>query len=261
MSGPVGRGPADKPQLNRRDLLRGRLWKLIRPSTYRSLVMRYPKHADDVTAVAAGEPSEPDRPAEPSPVARPRKTIGGISIEPVAVTPLSTNGRPRSLPVFRPPGAVEESQFLAGCTRCGDCITACPHDAIQKAPERLGQISTSGVTGTPVIDADAQACLMCEDFPCISACPTGVLTSNIPILMGTARITEHLCLPHHGTACTVCSERCPVDNAITVVDGKPTVNEDSCTGCGVCRQVCPAPENAVLLMPTFSRPPNTNPSR
>ncbi len=38
-----------------------------------------------------------------------------------------------------------------------------------------------------------------------------------------------------------------------------TVNEETCTGCGVCRYVCPAPENAILLMPAFSRPglPNT----
>ncbi len=259
MSQPANRGPADKPQLNRRDLLRGRLWKLLRPATYKSLVMRYPKHRDDIPAGDPNEREKSDPPAAPSQVARPRKTIGGISIEPVAATPLATSGRPPSLPVFRPPGAVEESQFLAGCTRCGDCIAACPHDAMQKAPEGLGQISSHAVAGTPVIDADVQACRMCEDFPCISACPTGVLTSNIPILMGTARITEHLCLPYHGTACTVCSERCPVGHAIAVVDGKPTVHEDNCSGCGVCRQVCPAPENAVLLMPTFSRPPVSHP--
>ncbi len=37
-------------------------------------------------------------------------------------------------------------------------------------------------------------------------------------------------------------------------EGKPTVNEATCTGCGVCRSVCPAPENAILLMPIFLRP-------
>ncbi|WP_236625063.1 4Fe-4S binding protein [Rhodopirellula sp. SWK7] len=41
---------------------------------------------------------------------------------------------------------------------------------------------------------------------------------------------------------------------MTVTDGKPTVVEDACTGCGVCRYVCPAPENAILLMPALARP-------
>jgi MinD superfamily P-loop ATPase len=95
---------------------------------------------------------------------------------------------------------------------------------------------------------------MCEDFPCIAACDEGVLTTLIPAAMGTARVTEQSCIAHHGTTCTVCSERCPVSGAITLADGKPTIHESICTGCGVCRYVCVAPENAILLMPAFLRP-------
>ena len=157
--------------------------------------------------------------------------------------------RRRTIPVFRPPGAIDEPSFLAGCTRCDECRKACPQDAIVLAPQRLREAA-----GTPTIEADHQACIMCEDFPCIAACEPGVLTSLIPPTMGTAKVTEHLCLPHHGTTCTVCSERCPVEDAINVTDGKPTVDESTCTGCGMCRYVCPAPENAILLMPAFVRP-------
>jgi ferredoxin-type protein NapG len=157
--------------------------------------------------------------------------------------------RRRSIPVLRPPGAIDEIRFLEGCTRCDECRKACPHDAIIHAPARMREAA-----GTPMIDADHQACLMCEDFPCITACEPGVLSSLVPPMMGTAKVTEHLCLAHHGTTCTVCSERCPVEGAIAVNNGKPTVNEASCTGCGVCRYVCPAPENAILLMPSFLRP-------
>ncbi|MCM2372192.1 4Fe-4S dicluster domain-containing protein [Aporhodopirellula aestuarii] len=220
-----------KSGLSRRDLFHGRLWKSARPTQFEPLVTRYPKPVVDET-----------------PVSKPR-SISGINIDPVPPTNLGVTLRSKPVPVFRPPGAIDEAQFLVGCTRCGDCITVCPYDAIRTATERYGSVA-----GTPVIEADTQACMMCEDFPCITACKPGVLVDSIPKVMGTARVTEHLCLAHHHTTCTVCSERCPVEGAITVRDGKPTVIEDICTGCGVCRYVCPAPENAILLMPAFSRP-------
>lgn len=215
---------------SRRALLQGRFWKLIPQRRFPTLVTRLPHSTE------APFQSQP-------------RTISGISVEPVQPTNLSSRPITRSIPVHRPPGAVDELQFLAGCTRCGDCISACPYDAIVKAPDRLGHLA-----GFPIVEADTSACMMCEDFPCISSCGPGVLTASIDPIMGTARVTEHLCLAHHHTTCTVCSERCPVKGAIMVEDGKPTVDENRCTGCGVCRFVCPAPENAILLMPTFSRP-------
>jgi len=39
---------------------------------------------------------------------------------------------------FRPPGAAPEVEFLASCTRCGDCIDVCPVHAIVKAPATAG---------------------------------------------------------------------------------------------------------------------------
>ena len=225
------RSSSTKARLNRRDLIRGRLWKLIPTDRFAPLVTRLPN------------------PHKQEPTAQPPRSIGGINIDPVPPTDLGIRPASRTFPVHRPRRAIDEFQFLAGCTRCGDCITACPYDAIIKAPERLGNVK-----GTPVIEADTSACMMCEDFPCIASCEPGVLVSTIPPIMGTARVTEHLCLAHHHTTCTVCSERCPVEGAIDVTDGKPTVIEDTCTGCGVCRYVCPAPENAILLMPAFSRP-------
>ncbi len=147
--------------------------------------------------------------------------------------------------VHRPPGAIDEAAFLSGCTRCGECIKACPPDAIVLAPEPYGQAA-----GTPMINPMTAPCVMCEDPPCIHACEPAVLTFDAPLTMGTASIRTPNCLAHGGTFCTVCSEQCPVEGAIEVVDGKPVINEATCTGCGVCQHVCPAPYNAVLILPS-----------
>lgn len=157
--------------------------------------------------------------------------------------------RRNAIPVMRPPRAVDEPTFLGGCTRCAACIEACPHDAIIEAPQRL-----RSAAGTPMIDPDRQPCMMCDDFPCVDACEPDVLSSMLPVSMGTARITGQTCLAYNGTTCTVCAEHCPVDGAIEIAEGRPRVVEQQCTGCGVCRHVCPAPENAILLMPAFHRP-------
>jgi ferredoxin-type protein NapG len=163
----------------------------------------------------------------------------------------------KSFPILRPPGAIQEDAFLAGCTRCDACIRACPHDAIIHAPPRFRRAA-----GTPMIDPMHAPCRMCPDTPCISACRpredgtggSGVLRSDVPLTMGEARIDLTTCLAYNGSFCTVCAEQCPVEGAIELRGGRPRIVHDRCTGCGVCQNVCPAPANAILLMPLPERP-------
>lgn len=63
-----------------------------------------------------------------------------------------------------------------------------------------------------------------------------------------ALILDRFCLAYQGSFCSVCYERCPVEGAIAVEQGKPRVNPDFCTGCKICHDVCPAPKNAVFLV-------------
>ena len=263
-SGQPDPGQPERGGISRRDFVQGRFWRSFRLNRSTS--------DSDLGDSNLSDSSQADRPEE-APVKPPRrvplvmrypKTLREVGASDLDASPQAeaipaTEARRRTIPVFRPPGAIDEPSFLDGCTRCDECRKACPHDAIVHAPIHTnGRLR--GIAGTPIIQADHQACLMCEDFPCIAACEPAVLTSRVPPRMGTAVVTQHLCLAHHGTTCTVCSERCPVENAIEVTEGKPTVNESVCTGCGVCRYVCPAPENAILLMPTFLRPsPTGNP--
>ena len=161
-----------------------------------------------------------------------------------------------NIPLLRPPGAVDEATFLSKCTQCGDCITACPPKAIVKAP-----LMFRAAAGTPMLDPATAGCQMCSDTPCITACPEGVLSIEVPLRMGTARIDTQVCLAYRGTLCSLCHDRCPVPQAIRVDNGRPTVVEDLCTGCGTCQHVCPAPHNAVVILPMLARPQRSQPTQ
>lgn len=154
----------------------------------------------------------------------------------------------RALPIHRPPGAVAEAEFLAGCTKCSDCAGACPHEAIRPGGARLG-----AAQGTPVIDAASAPCYSCEDRRCATACLPGVLSPRGSGRMGEARIVDHSCLAVRGVGCSTCVEQCPVPGAIRLERGRPRIDPEHCTGCGVCLFVCPAPQKAILLLPARAR--------
>ncbi len=90
--------------------------------------------------------------------------------------------------------------------------------------------------GRPMEFAEASA----EEIP-----TTPIVSEEAPPL---ALILDRFCLAWQGSFCSVCSERCPVDGAIAVEQGKPRINPDFCTGCRICHEVCPAPKNAVFLV-------------
>ncbi|MEE9165139.1 MAG: 4Fe-4S dicluster domain-containing protein [Nitrospinota bacterium] len=135
---------------------------------------------------------------------------------------------------LRPPGAVEEESFLKLCTRCDDCINACPHHSIKRASER-------DVEGTPVIFPREMPCYLCEDLSCIKACKTDALipVERERVKMGVAKIKKKRCLAWADQPCQYCVTKCPFsEEAIYLDDFKPVIREEKCTGCGICEQVC-----------------------
>jgi len=198
-----------------------------------------------MTSLSKNSPGIPGTPGTSKTPEKPR-TDGASSDQPAGS---ALRQRHAAFPIIRPPHAVDEASFLEGCTRCEACIKACPHDAIAHAPARF-----RAAADTPMIDPHTAPCRACPDTPCVSACEPDVLRLDAPFAMAQASIDTQSCMAHQGSFCTVCSEHCPVPNAITTDAGKPTINPSACTGCGVCHYVCPAPQNAVLVIPIRARP-------
>ncbi|HYO70348.1 MAG TPA: 4Fe-4S binding protein [Archangium sp.] len=73
----------------------------------------------------------------------------------------------------------------------------------------------------------------------------------------TVRVRPQHCLAWQGSFCGTCSERCPVEGAIAVESGRPRVVEERCNGCGLCVQLCPAPINALELIPLRQKAPGS----
>ncbi len=64
-----------------------------------------------------------------------------------------------------------------------------------------------------------------------------------------AVIAGRHCLAYQGTSCTTCVEHCPIDGALLLEKGLPRVVPAVCTGCRLCLDACPAPEQAILIVP------------
>lgn len=169
----------------------------------------------------------------------------------------------RALPpaALRPPGALAERDFLGACIRCGLCVRDCPPQILS-----LAKPEEDVAMGTPFFVARGGACEMCENIPCVKACPTGaldhVLTDIAKARMGLAVLVDHeTCLNFLGLRCDVCYRVCPLlDRAITLEPRhnertgrhtifEPVVHADACTGCGKCEASCVLETAAIKVLP------------
>ena len=149
---------------------------------------------------------------------------------------------------LRPPGALEEPQFLESCTGCGDCVEACPHESISVLEEN----HVSDVPyrqETPVIYPDEQPCYLCEDFPCIAACepealrPVGTFKE---VDMGIAVVSQRICTA--GQGCNACVAQCPTRAiAMDFASLAIRVDGDLCVGCGICEHTCKTVNDHVAI--------------
>jgi ferredoxin-type protein NapF len=159
--------------------------------------------------------------------------FGFLRARPPAAAP------PPRAPV-RPPGALPEDVFAAACTRCDDCLRACPHGALRKAGPDYG-----GAAGTPMLVPEEVPCLLCDGLPCVAACAAGALRPPAPgpVRVGIARVDARTCYLAREQPSDYCAVRCPTSPRavrLPVPGAAPRIDAAVCTGCGFCAEICPA---------------------
>jgi ferredoxin-type protein NapG len=210
------------------------------------------KTAFDLAGPRLGLPDTPETPPPPP-----------ASESPAAATP-TPEELDAVLPVIRvlrPPGALSEPLFSQTCSRCGDCVKACPAQCIVLDPEEAG--------GLPWIEARQSPCVVCTDLSCMKVCPTGALKlvgSPSQIDMGFAEVDHARCLrsprPNayplaRGEDCRLCVTSCPFGEAAIGVDVENRIAvRDGCVGCGVCERACPTEPASIWVVPRSDADPS-----
>jgi len=164
----------------------------------------------------------------------------------LAIATLPSLLRPAQANPLRPPGALEEDEFLARCSRCGRCIKACPSQCLTGMPFSSGP----ALFLTPVIIPREARCELTQD--CQKVCPTGAI-SHLPIekaLIGLATIDHSRCIGWaEGKLCLICQEQCPQQAINADSQDRPSVITDNCVGCGACENGCPVEGPAIVIQP------------
>ena len=167
---------------------------------------------------------------------------------------------------LRPPGALDEVDFLKTCIKCGMCVEACPFDTLQ-----LANPGSNKPMGTPYFEPREMPCYMCIDIPCVPVCPSGALdikkvsTDNQLDInkaqMGVAVLDIKNCIAFWGIQCDACYRACPLLDVAIKLDYeknertgkhaflKPVVDSDFCTGCGLCERACVTEKASIFVLP------------
>ena len=165
--------------------------------------------------------------------------------------------------LIRPPGALNEIDFLKKCIRCSACVKVCPQNFLQPS---LFEGRLEGLW-TPIGKGRFGYCEYNCNL-CGQVCPTGAieelpLDKKKTVSIGTAFIDKNRCLPHaFGIECVVCEEMCPVspkaiyfqEVSFMKADNKeikikqPVVIPDKCTGCAICENKCPVLDKPAIYV-------------
>ncbi|MDH4211298.1 MAG: 4Fe-4S binding protein [candidate division WOR-3 bacterium] len=184
-----------------------------------------------------------------------RQLIGALGAS-IIVAPLANSLLHRRLSgrLIRPPGSIPEPDFLDTCIHCGKCMKVCPTNGLQPC------ILEAGVNGlwTPRLAARIGGCEKNCNM-CGQICPTSAIRNLSPeektyAKMGTAVIDRARCIAwEQDRVCLICDEACPYAAISSLSETvrnttllRPFIDEQICTGCGLCEARCPIEGRAAI---------------
>jgi len=169
--------------------------------------------------------------------------MSGVGL--VAGLSLRRTIRPSETKTIHPPGATEPALYNVLCSRCGNCIKACPTKILLPDSDFSNPLSWM----TPAVSFKSGYCLETCNL-CGKVCPTGAITlfsteAKRSLFMGTAHIRTADCYLSNNRECIKCREACKY-NAVAFLQESnifnmlPAIDPQKCVGCGACEVVCPA---------------------
>lgn len=137
--------------------------------------------------------------------------------------------------LIRPPGSVDEIDFLARCLRCDRCRSICHLNVIAVAGFSEGVVNVR----TPYLNFHLGHCDFCGD--CARVCPTHAIEPFDPktVRVGVAELTER-CIALRTGACRLCHDECEYKAITLDARNRPVIDAEKCNGCGLCVKICPA---------------------
>lgn len=187
---------------------------------------------------------------------------GAVAVPLLRVNPFY-NSSMLSPELIRPPGALEEDEFLRRCIKCGECMKVCITNGLQPTFLEAGFEGIWSPMLVPKIGYCEFRCTLCGQV-----CPTGAikklpLAEKIKVKIGLAMIDQGRCLPYaHAIPCIVCEEVCPTakkaiwfeNNKVRDRQGletmiqQPRVDLELCIGCGICETKCPVMSSPAIYV-------------
>lgn len=138
---------------------------------------------------------------------------------------------------LRLPWVTQEQDFIEQCTRCNDCLTACPENILVK-----------GDGGFPTVDFTKGECTFCQ--ACVDVCTQPFFVDDKSVKAWPIHLTFlDNCLAKNSVLCQSCQDVCDTEAiSFSYSAGsipQPQISQSDCTGCGAC--VMPCPSQAIAL--------------
>ncbi len=159
----------------------------------------------------------------------------------------------RKTPII-PPGALSTKNMKDHCTACQLCVLACPNSVLRPSNKLMTFMQ-------PEMSYERGYCRP-ECTECSQVCPTGAINAitaadKSAISIGQVVWIKDNCVVNKDKIqCHNCERHCPT-GAIILVDKDPgsgnslkipVVDNELCTGCGACENLCPArPFSAIYV--------------